>query len=85
MEPETGETGRKEVKSRFAALTRCCMHEIDLQTRLDRIRVLHLLLTLLHFCLLEEHNPSKAMVGRAIAQAVSRWLPTAAARVQTRV
>jgi hypothetical protein len=23
--------------------------------------------------------------GRAIAQAVSRWLPTAAARVQTRV
>jgi hypothetical protein len=24
-------------------------------------------------------------IGRAIAQAVSRWLPTAAARVQTRV
>jgi hypothetical protein len=24
-------------------------------------------------------------VGRAIAQAVSRWLPTAATRVQTRV
>jgi hypothetical protein len=27
-------------------------------------------------------NPS---IGRAIAQAFSRWLPTAAARVQTRV
>jgi hypothetical protein len=26
-----------------------------------------------------------ARVGRAIAQAVSRWLPTAAARVQNRV
>jgi hypothetical protein len=26
-----------------------------------------------------------AFVGRAIAQAVSRWLPTTAARVQTRV
>jgi hypothetical protein len=28
---------------------------------------------------------SKSRFGRAIAQAVSRWLPTAAARVQTRV
>jgi hypothetical protein len=27
----------------------------------------------------------KYAVGRAIAQAVSRWLPTAAARIQTRV
>jgi hypothetical protein len=29
--------------------------------------------------------PVRQHVGRAIAQAVSRWLPTAAARVQTRV
>jgi hypothetical protein len=28
---------------------------------------------------------NKRTFGRAIAQAVSRWLPTAAARVQTRV
>jgi hypothetical protein len=28
---------------------------------------------------------SKSDLGRAIAQAVSRWLPNAAARVQTRV
>jgi hypothetical protein len=28
---------------------------------------------------------SKKVLGRAIAQAVSRWLPTAAARVQIRV
>jgi hypothetical protein len=27
----------------------------------------------------------KTILGRAIAQAVSRWLPTAAARVQNRV
>jgi hypothetical protein len=30
-------------------------------------------------------NPGKVENGRAIAQAVSRWLPTVAARVQTRV
>jgi hypothetical protein len=28
---------------------------------------------------------ASASLGRAIAQAVSRWLPTAEARVQTRV
>jgi hypothetical protein len=28
---------------------------------------------------------SNKLTGRAIAQAVSRWVPTAAARVQTRV
>jgi hypothetical protein len=31
------------------------------------------------------HAPGKCCKGRAIAQAVSLWLPTAAARVQTRV
>jgi hypothetical protein len=29
--------------------------------------------------------PTKYLLGRAIAQAVSRWLPTAAARVRTPV
>jgi hypothetical protein len=28
---------------------------------------------------------SKAVIGRAIAQAISRWLPTAAARLRSRV
>jgi hypothetical protein len=32
-----------------------------------------------------KHRPVTRRVGRATAQAVSRWLPTAAARVQTRV
>jgi hypothetical protein len=35
--------------------------------------------------LLEGSTETKGYVGRAIAQAVSRRLPTAAARVQTRV
>jgi hypothetical protein len=30
-------------------------------------------------------QPSEELVGHAIAQAVSRWLPTAAARVRARV
>jgi hypothetical protein len=30
-------------------------------------------------------KPNNGEQGRAIAQAVSRWLPTAGARVQTRV
>jgi hypothetical protein len=33
----------------------------------------------------EDHMMYILLVGRPIGQAVSRWLPTAAARVQTRV
>jgi hypothetical protein len=32
-----------------------------------------------------DSRPLSCLLGRAIAQAVSRWLPTAAARVQTRI
>jgi hypothetical protein len=32
-----------------------------------------------------QHMSFRALNGRAIAEAVSRWLPTAAARIQSRV
>jgi hypothetical protein len=31
------------------------------------------------------YDEERVVMGRAIAQAVSRWLPTAATRIQTRV
>jgi hypothetical protein len=37
------------------------------------------------FLLSHLENKQDPSLGRAIAQAVSRWLPTAVARVQTRV
>jgi hypothetical protein len=41
--------------------------------------------SVLHMISSEVDSRVNAKAGRAVAQAVSRWLPTAAARVQTRV
>jgi hypothetical protein len=54
----------------------------DVMIVLNRQELRRVVGALVHLVLL----PSKLMrCGRAIAQAVIRWLPTAAARVQTRV
>jgi hypothetical protein len=67
----------------------CCLARIKLLSlsRTSGVAPHHEILTYLVTSSLENHQIlfQHMMEGRANAQAVSRWLPTTAARVQTRV
>jgi hypothetical protein len=62
----------------------CCEHGDELSGSLKPWKVLE---WLYNWQLLRKDSAPQVSkyIGRAIAHAVSRWLPTAAARVQTRV